>query len=478
MQWVPPNYQCTAVSFLLDNPFSGLFMDPGLGKTSVSLAAIKILKYSGQLKGVLLIAPLRVAEMVWPEEIEKWINFRELTHTILHGKNKSSLWGDQKDIYIINPEGLPWLYRELADKLQQGYTLPFDALWIDESSKFKSPTAKTRFITIKDMLPLFNRRHIMTGTPAARNLMDLWSQAYILDKGTALGDNFYGFRNKYFEADDWNKYKWNLKEGAEEKIHAAIAPLVLEMSIDDHLDMPPIVYNNIKVELKGKALASYKKMEKEFFITLDGLDASAEAQVHASMKCHQMANGQVYENVPEGLTKEEERAFKRTRKTLHVHKEKLTAIRDLVDELAGKPLLVAYQYKHDLAALRSVFGEDVPHIGSGVSAAEANQIKQDWNAKKLPVLLGQPVGMAHGLNLQDGGNDVCWFSLTWDLELYIQFNARLHRSGVKGRVMVHHLLACDTIDEVILSRLGEKAELQTDLRRAIRDYRIKLTRTR
>jgi len=472
-KWTPHNYQLTALSFLLTNPRSGLFLDPGLGKTSTSLAAIKILKYAQRTRGVLMVAPLRVAYSVWPREIRKWSNFQCLSHTILHENTKNTLWGEHKDIYLINPEGLEWLHTELLKGLRAGKKCPFNTLWVDESTKFKT-YGSNRFEYINNMLPLFNRRHIMTGTPAPKGLLDLWSQIYILDEGETLGVNYHEFRRKHFETNDWNKYAWKIKDFAEDIIHKLVAPLVLEMAAEDYLDIPKLSYNDIMVQLPTKAMKHYKRMEKEFFIELDGLEASAEAAAQVSMKCHQIANGNVYEDIPEGLDEDEEKLFRKTRKVIPVHKAKLEALQDLIDELNGKPLLIAYKFKHDLAAIRSILGDDVPHIGSGVSMAKSEQLEDDWNAGKLDYLVCHPSSVAHGLNFQEGGHDVCWYSLTWSLEDYIQLIKRLHRQGVKAAVRCHHLIAEGTIDEAILLRLGEHAKEQQDLRDAIKKYRMQL----
>jgi len=478
MKWVAKNYQLTALSFLLSNQRSGLFLDCGLGKTSTSLSLIKIIRSAKLSKGILLIAPLRVVYSVWPNEIEKWDNFNHLTHTILHDKTKSTLWGEPKDIYLINPEGLPWLFDELSKKLTNGEKCPFDTLIIDESTKFSNPATKvkktkrpTRFGYLVNMLPLFKRRHIMTGTPASRTLEQLWSQSFILDEGATLGINFYKFRRKYFYTEDWNSYKWILRDGADNKIHKAIAPLVLEMSAEDHLDIPEILYNYIEVKLPNTAMRLYKEMEKKFFLEWDGLKASAEATAQSSMKCHQISNGRVYEDIPPDLEPEEIRAFKRTRKVIKIHKAKTEALSELIDELNGKPLLIAYHYKHDLDAILEVCGTNTPYIGSGVSPKESKALERLWNAGKLPILIGHPDSMGHGLNLQGSGNDICWYSLPYSLENYIQFNKRIHRQGVRAAVRIHHLVSLGTLDKAILSRLGERAEQQIDLRKAINKYR-------
>lgn len=472
MRWKPHNYQKTALSFLLSNPTRGLFLDPGLGKTSTSLAAIKILKQAEQTKGVLLIAPLRVIYSVWPGEIKQWDNFKGLSYTILHGKSKSTLWGDQKDIYLINPEGLNWLYKELSTNLNNGMPCPFDTLWVDESTKFKNHES-SRFKLLCDMLPLFKRRHIMTGTPVPKNYLNIWPQIYLLDKGKTLGNNFYHFRNRYFESPDWNKHQYNLKPGAAKQIQKAIAHLVLNMSASDHLNLPDITYNNINVELPKKALKQYKTMESKLFAELENDDINATNAASSNIKCHQIANGNVYEDIPEDLDKASLQEFKKHRKTYHLHDAKIEALKDLVDELNGKPLLIAYYYKHDILSIKKALG-DVPYIGSGVAPKEQHKIEKDWNNGNISILLGHPASMAFGLNLQKGGNDICWYSMTWDLEDYLQFNARIYRQGVSGSCRVHHIIASNTIDEAMLLRLTNKKEGQEGLRKALEQYRRNL----
>ena len=363
------------------------------------------------------------------------------------------------------------MHWELLKGLRVGKKSPFDTLWIDESTKFKT-FGSQRFGLLADMLPLFKRRHIMTGTPAPRSLLDLWSQIFILDEGKSLGVNYNEFRRTHFETNDWNKYSWKIKDFAADKIHETIAPLVLDMAASDYLDILPEIFNPIYIQLPEKAMRHYKRMEKDFFTELDNLEASAEAAAQCSMKCHQIANGKVYEDVPEDLDDDEIRAFKRTRKTLNIHSAKQEALRELADELNGKPLLVAYYFKHDLEAIRNVLGQDIPYIGSGVSGKESKRLEKEWNAGNIQFLAGHPGSMAHGLNFQDGGHDICWYSLPWSLEDYIQMNKRLNRQGVIGRVRAHHLIAENTVDEAIMSRLGENAEQQEDLRTALKNYRL------
>lgn len=470
-RWVPHDYQATAVSFELSRKRGALFLDPGLGKTSISLAVFKTLLAAGDIKGVLLVAPLRVVYSVWPKEIKKWCNFNHLTCTILHEGTKDTIY-NKSDIYLINPEGLPWLYETLAKHMSSGGECPFNTLCVDESTKFKNHQSK-RFKLLKDMLPLFKRRYIMTGTPSPKSYVDLWAQIYLLDEGASLGKNFYLFRNKYFKSDDWNAYAWKLKDDGKEMIERAISHLVLDMSAHDNLNMPDLITNNIICKLPEKVMKKYKKMEKEFFLEIDGNEINAQQAAQASMKCHQIANGMVYEDYPEDLDEAGRREFAKTRKSIKVHTAKIEALKELIDELNGKPLLVAYHYKHDLQAIQDALGGDIPYIGSGVSPSVTDKTVDDWNAGKIQVLLGHPVSMAHGLNLQSSGNDICWFSQTWSLEDDEQFNARIYRQGVKGAVRVHRLVAEGTIDEAMILRLGERSKDQKDLRDALRRYRLK-----
>lgn len=475
-KWVAHNYQKTAVSFLLDNPMSALFLDPGLGKTSTILATMKILLGIKEVKGILLIAPLRVVYGVWPEEIRKWINFNNLTYTIIHKDTKNTLWDMDKDIYLINPEGLEWLHSELLHGLNKGKKCPFNALVVDESTKFQSHDCN-RFQYLINMLPLFSRRHILTGTPAPKSLLGLWSQIYLLDEGASLGTSYNAFRNKYFETNGYNTRKWFVKDFSKKQIYGKIAPLVLEMSAKDYLDMPELVINDIYVELNKKAMKTYKSMEKNFFAEVDEqlgeLFAGASAQ--ARMICHQIANGRAYESIPEDLDEDEIKEFKKTRKTLKIHTSKIDALDNLIDELHGKPLLVAYHYKHDLAALRDLLGKDVPHIGSGVTGKKLEKIIKDWNAGKIPVLLGHPTSMAHGLNLQSSGDDLCFFSLIDSTENYIQFIARIWRQGnFRQHTRLHRIIAKGTIDEAIIKTNVQSIEDQIDLRDALRDHRASI----
>lgn len=271
-------------------------------------------------------------------------------------------------------------------------------------------------------------------------------------------------------------YNWVLKKGADDQIHKAIAHLTLDMSAKDNLSMPELIENDIFIELPQKAKKQYKILEREFFLELDGMGetVTAGAAAQLSMKCHQMANGRVYPDPPIDATEEEIKQFKKTRRAILIHDQKAKALQELAGELAGKPLLIAYHFKHDLEAIEQALAPaKIATIGSGVTLSQTLAIQAAWNAGELPFLAGQPQSMGHGLNLQESGTDILWYSLTWSLENYIQFIDRIYRSGVQGsQVRLHRFIAKDTVDQAIVTRLQYHAKEQISLREALREYRL------
>lgn len=462
--WNPHAFQKKAIKFLIEHGGAGLFLDPGLGKTSISLGAIKILKKEGFVEHVLIIAPLRVCFSVWPKEIKKWKDFNGLTCTILHGSDKEKLLEEKSDIYLINPEGLQWLLDPTHQRMKK---ISVDTLIIDESSKFKETSTK-RFKTLKPFLPKFKRRWILTGSPAPNGLMDLFGQIYILDLGRAFSPYITHFRKNFFIPAGFGGYDWKIQQGAEAKINALIKPLVLRLDAKDYLELPQIVTNNIVVQLDKKTRKLYDTMEKEMIVELEGgKSALAVSAASASMKCRQIASGGLYFD---DYDNDDPTPSKKL--WSHVHDFKTEALKDLVEEMQGRPLLVAYEFKHDLERLLKAFGKDTPYIGGGVSTKRSTQIEEAWNNDELPLLFGQPQSMAHGLNLQGGECDtVAWYSLTWNYELYDQFIKRVARQGSKHkRVFVHHLVAEDTVDEAQIFAIKGKCKVQKDFLDALRVY--------
>lgn len=481
--WQPHAYQKKAVKFLLEHAASALFLDPGLGKTSITLAAIKLLKQKKVLDKVLLIAPLRVCYSVWPREVEKWTDFSGIKVAVLHGPGKEAALKSDADVYVINPEGLDWLLQAKKTKkvsaktgkvttqievdLRRWKSLGFDTLVVDELSKFKH-TSTNRFKALKLVLNTFRRRWGLTGSPASNGLMDLFGQCYILDQGRTLGPYITHYRMKYFNPSH-DGFSWVLREGAEDEIYERLSPLALRMAANDYLDMPALIENNIRVDLPDNVRRIYDQLEEDLITKLDEKVVVASTAAAASMKCRQVANGGIYlDPEVQALVK----LPKSKREWANLHTEKIDALADLIDELQGSPLLVAYDFAHDLDRLQERLGKEVPYIGGGVSAKRSAELEKAWNAGQLPVLLGHPQAMGHGLNLQEVGNHVCWHSMTWDYELYDQFIRRVLRQGNKSKkVFVHHIMAKGTIDEVILMALKSKHRGQQALFDALKKLR-------
>ena len=447
------------MKFLLAHGAAALFLDPGLGKTSIVLAALKYLFRAGTARRALVVAPLRVCYLVWPNEVAKWLDFGHLRVEVLHGPDKDKALAREADIYVINPEGLEWLSREGRFK-----KLDADVLIVDESSKFKH-TNTQRFKTLKPWLPKFTRRWILTGTPAPNGLMDLFGQIYILDLGRALGAYVTRFRNDFFAQVGFD---YILQPDGAERINEAIKPLALRLRDEDHLELPKLVFNDIYVDLPKPARKVYNEMEQRLFTLLDSGEAlTAVSAGVASMKCRQIANGGVYRDAAERAT-----ATVKSEEWTHLHDAKTEAMSDLHEELAGQPLLVAYEFHHDLHRLQKLFGAEVPMIGAGVNAKRTAELEAQWNRGELPVLLGHPQSMGHGLNLQGAGHHVAWYSIPWDLELYDQFIRRVRRQGNKhDQVFVHRLVARQTIDEVVIGALAGKDATQGAFLNALSSYR-------
>lgn len=476
--WQPHAYQKKAVKFLLEHAAAALFLDPGLGKTSITLAAIKLLKQKKVLDKVLLIAPLRVCYSVWPKEADKWLDFNGLKIVVLHGPDKDRLLQEPADIYVINPEGLEWLLQVAKSKtsigkikvdvdLRRWKALGFDTLVVDELSKFKHPTTN-RFKALKLVLSTFQRRWGLTGSPASNGLMDLFGQCFVLDQGRTLGQYITHYRMKYF-LPSHDGFSWVLREGAEQEIYERLHPLALRMAADDYLDMPALIENNIRVDLPEQVRRIYDQLEEDLIAKLNNKVVVASTAAAASIKCRQVANGGLYlDPEVQALVK----LPKSKREWAHLHYEKVDALAELIEELQGSPLLVAYDFEHDLDRLRERLGQDVPYIGGGVSAKRSAELERAWNSGQLPVLLGHPQAMAHGLNLQEVGHHVCWHSLTWDFELYDQFIRRVLRQGNKSKkVFVHHIIARDTVDEAVLAAVKSKRKGQNALFDALKKLR-------
>jgi SNF2 family DNA or RNA helicase len=433
-------YQKDGLCWILPRRICGLFLPPGLGKSLITLSAIEILKASKDVDRVLIIAPLRVIYLVWPQEVKKW-GF-DFSVGILHGPNKDSVIREKHDIYLVNPEGLKWLFGNHSELFRK-----FEFMLVcDESTLFKNSSSQ-RFKLLKKFLSFFKRRVILTGTPAPNGLLQLWSQIFLLDKGLRLGRSMSAYKREYF-IPSFDGFSFLLRDGAANKIYAKVDDLIMHKSHNE-LDLPECLHNVISVKLTDDIMLKYKSMKNEFVMELSNGDDSVFALSAAtkSQKLKQIANGTLYGN---------------SKEVIDIHNMKVTACEELVDSIGGNPVFIVYEYLHDLAKLKEVF--NAPHIGGGVSGLELDKIVKNWNANKIPVLLYQCSAASHGLNLQDSDcGDVIWYSITPDLEAYEQVNKRVHRQGVKNSVTIHHIVALNTIDEKFMDVLDGKSDLQNGL---------------
>ena len=439
-------YQPFAARWIIEHPYCGLLLDMGLGKTLTTLTALEwMIDLLGGVTKTLIIAPLSVAKNTWPAEIAKWDHTQHLSYSLVLGDrvHRVNALLTDADIYITNRENVGWL----VDYYKQRW--PFDTVVIDELSSFKSPAA-TRFKSLRKVRPRMKRVVGLTGTPAPNSLMDLWPEMYLLDQGERLGKTITGYRRDYFHpgaGDGHIVYKWELNQGAEAKIYDRISDIAVSMKSGDYLQLPPRTDNTVEVELKPKQMGQYRQLEKDFI-----LDAEEDGEITASNaavltnKLLQMANGAIYDD---------------DKQVVRIHDRKLEALKAIIEEAQGQPVLVFYQFKHDLARILEAIPE-----------AKALDVKSDdierWNRGEIPVLLAQPQSAGHGLNLQQGGHIIVWFSLTWSLEYYQQANARLDRQGQTQPVIVHHLVAKGTIDEQVLRVLQGKAKGQNALLEAVK----------
>lgn len=458
MRFTPHKYQHFGLSWLINLtvvkglPGGALFLDPGLGKTSMTLCWIKLLMRLGLIRKTLIIAPLRVVYSVWPQECKKWDQFKHLRCSIVHGSEtkRMAALSTEADIYLINPEAIPWLANYYASR-----PLPFDALVVDESSKFKNWSSK-RMKALKKLLVQFKYRIILTGTPSPNSLEDLFAQLFILDMGAALGTAITKFRTRYFYRGGYGGYKWQPVEGARESIEKRIEDLCLRLSAEDHLDLPELLFNDCYVDLPAKDQKDYKKLEKEMFISLDEGELVVGNAGAKYMACRQVANGGIY-----GEDKQ----------VIHIHSAKIEAMMDLIGELQGKPVLIAFQFCHDLERIRKAIPK-CPSIDGRTGGREADELIEKWNKGMLPHLAVQPQSLSHGVNMQSGpGRDIIWLGLTDNLETYLQLNARIHRQGIEGQVRIHRLIATKTVDEAIVDRLESKGMSQSALLDSLNKYR-------
>ena len=443
MKYKAHEYQEYATKFIEDNEESAVFLECGLGKSVITLTAIKNLMARGEVSRVLVVAPLRVGKTTWPEEIGKWDHLGGLTYAVAIGSvaERLNALKAQADITIINRENVEWL----IDK--SGMPFDYDMLVIDELSSFKSFKAK-RFKALLKVRPKITRVVGLTGTPSSNGLMDLWAEFRLLDLGERLGRYITRYRLAYFTPDKRNAqvvFSYKPLPGAEERIYDKIDDITISMRASDYLKLPSLVMNTVVVEMGEKEKDIYDNLCDDMVVSLGESEIDAVNAASLSNKLLQMANGAVYG---------EEQSVH------HIHDEKLNALEDLIESANGKPVLVAYWFKHDLARIKAKF----PFVREIKTDADIRA----WNRGEIEVGVIHPASAGHGLNLQTGGSTLIWFGLTWSLELYQQTNARLYRQGQKNTVVIHHIVTKGTIDERVLKALGKKEKTQNSLIDAVK----------
>lgn len=442
MKYKPHNYQQFATDFILNQSICCLMLDMGLGKTVITLTALwQLALDSFDVSRVLVIAPKRVAEDTWPKELAKWEHLTGLTFSLVLGSAAERKAALQRKafLYIINRENVAWLVKN--------HYWDFDMVVIDELSSFKSNKAE-RFKAMKKVRPTVTRIVGLTGTPAPNTLLDLWPQMYLMDMGQRLGRFIGGFRDRFFLPDKRNReiiYSYKPREGAEDAIYALVSDICISMKAADYLDMPERIDNRIEVSMSPKERKLYDDFQKDMVLSIGDEQLDAANAAALSNKLLQMANGAVYGE---------------DKKVLPIHDRKLDALEDLVEAANGKPLLVAYWYKHDLQRIKARF--------KNARCIDTAKDIDDWNAGQIPLALIHPASAGHGLNLQDGGCTIVWFGLTWSLELYQQLNARLWRQGQKHTVVIHHIITKGTHDEDVMRALENKDTRQSALIEAVR----------
>jgi SNF2 family DNA or RNA helicase len=429
----------------------------GLGKTVIALTAIQQMLAAGGVRGVLVLGPIRVVETVWRQEAEQWEHLTgRLRFSLVRGTPQQRLaaLAAPADIYLTSFSLVKWLFSTLRG------VYPFDMLVVDESSAFKAPGAQ-RFRVMKYAIKRFTRRVIMTGTPSPNSLLELWPQFYLLDEGERLGTSFGRFKARFFVPIDFNQYTWVPRTGARERIQDLINPISVRLDRADYLDLPPVTYNTVKVSLPEEAMTLYRDFERKMFLKLD--ETTELEAVNAAVltgKCLQLANGAVY------TSPDPDRPEMKT--AVHVHDAKLEALEEIVDE-TGSPVMVAYQYEHDLARLQQ--WRVAPHLG-GKQTRPTSELVSAWNAGELPLLYVHPASAAHGINMQSGpGHTLVFFSQTWSAEQRTQLIARLDRSGQTAPVVVHDIIAERTVDELAHSVVKRKLRTQSALLDALSLYR-------
>ena len=452
--YAPHPYQEEAIAFLLGQPTGGLFLDPGYGKTSIVLAMLTVLKKTGHNNRALIVAPVRVAREVWPAERAKWFDFHHLSVSVLHGPRKDAALREaidsKPDILLVSYDALPWVVaNDVARKTDR------DVLICDESTFAKGHDTR-RFKMLRGIVPHFGRRVILTGTPIPNGYMDLWSQIYLLDQGAALGKFITHYRNQYFNNVSHMHFpEYRLAWGADRFINERIKPLVFRGDAPEvRTKMPAVTYNQIPVQLPEQTLKLYAELRKEFYLAMQGHEIMPPHAAALSMKLRQVANGVA-------LSDDNPKA------PVVFHDAKIDALREVVEELNGNPLLVFYEFQADRDRICAALS--APYIGGGTSPAEAGELIAQFNKGIIPVMCVHPLSGGFGLNLQEACHNILWFGPTWNAGYWDQGNARVYRQGQTRPVMIHTIVGDGTDDAVVSVALETKLNVQRALLDAVKN---------
>ena len=443
-------YQAFMASQIVDTPCCALWADMGLGKTLSTLTGMVRLFDQMEINRSLIVAPLLVAENTWPNEIRKWPHTKYLSYSVVTGteSERRAALAQKTDVHIINRENIPWLLKFWGLK-----KWPYDMIVLDESSSFKNPKYKTpkKQPTRFGALAMLKKRGVLgrvlelTGTPAPNGYLDLWSQIFLLDQGARLGKSFYDFRNNWFIS-DYEGYRYEPRPGTADFINKRLADICFSLKSEDYLTLPERINNIIRIPLARGVWKKYEDFERKFVLETPETDIVANGAASLTGKLLQLANGAVYDE---------------NREPHIIHDAKLDVLESIMEEAAGRPVLVAYSFESDVKRIRKRF----PYAKL---VTEEKDVERRWNNGEFRMLLCHPASAGHGLNLQDGGHIAVWFGLNWSLELYQQFNKRLHRSGQTNPVVIHHIIAEGTVDEDVLLALGEKDATQDGIIQAVK----------
>jgi SNF2 family DNA or RNA helicase len=454
-------YQQRAVEFQCSRPASALWLDPGLGKTATTLTSINYLLQVGHLRAVLVVAPIRVCRLVWRQEALKWQHTSDMTFSMVMGTRdqRTRALMQDKQVFLINYENLGWLAEALHTYyIKKDRPLPFDGIVFDEISKCKN-SSTDRVKSLRKILPHIKWTTGLTGTPASNGYKDLHGQFLVLDQGQRLGTSKTAFRTRFYHK--VGPFKEVAFDDTETTIKNLIGDMTLEMSAADYLTMPDLIVNDVVVEMEPDVRTKYEKMEREFFLRLDsGAEKEMFNQASLTNSCLQYSNGAIYPVAGAPMWEA-------------VHDQKLDALDDILDECHGKPVLLSYAYRSDAERIMTRFKDYRPiNLTECKSESALKNAMHKWQSGECMLMIGHPASMGHGV---DGLQNVChtlvWFGLNWSLDLYTQFNMRIHRQGQGHPVICHRIMCKDTLDQAQSLALDTKADNQTALRSAVKSYR-------